>query len=192
MRETLNSEGVLEIFKEAGAFLEGHFLLSSGLHTGRYLQCARSLQYPRYAERLAAALAERFRRDAPGLVIGPALGGIVLAQETGRALGVRAIFSERENGVMRLRRGFEIREGERVLVVEDVITTGGSVSEVIELVRDSGGVLAGVGSLVDRSGGKIDFGVRSESLLTMEIKTYNVADCPYCADNLPLIKPGSR
>ncbi len=188
----MTEKEVLKILKETGAFLEGHFLLSSGLHTGLYLQCAVSLQYPRHAERLAGALAERFSEDAPEVVIGPALGGVVLAQEVGRALGVRAIFSEREGGLMRLRRGFKIKKGERVLVVEDVVTTGGSVKEVIGLVGEDGGVLVGVGSLVDRSGGRIDFGVKSESLLVVSFDTYDAGSCPYCASKQALTKPGSR
>ncbi len=188
----MTEKEVLKVLKETGAFLEGHFLLSSGLHTGLYLQCAVSLQYPRHAGELSRTLAERFSEEAPEVVVGPALGGVVLAQEVGRALGVRAIFSEREGGLMRLRRGFKIKEGERVLIVEDVVTTGGSVKEVIGLVREDGGVLVGVGSLVDRSGGKIDFGAKSESLLAVKFETYDAGSCPYCASGLPLTKPGSR
>lgn len=188
----LSQEEILNMFLESGALLEGHFLLTSGRHSNRYMQCARVLQYPRYAEKLGAALAEGFKDAGVEAVIGPAMGGIIVAHEVGRALGTRAFFAEREQGVMTLRRGFTLEPGTRVLVCEDVVTTGGSVREVMEVVREKGAQVVGVGVLVDRSGGKVDFGVPLRALLTMEIPSYDAAECPLCREGLPLVKPGSR
>ena len=188
----LTREQAVEIFTKSKALLNGHFRLTSGKHSSQYMQCAQVLQYPEYAAQLCSDLAERFSGTKVDLVIGPALGGIVAAYEVGRAVGVRTIFTERENGVMALRRGFVIEPGERVLVVEDVVTTGGSVKEVINVVREKGGEVVGVGVLVDRSNGRIDFGVRSEAVLQMEIKSYEPEECPLCKEGLPLVKPGSR
>ena len=187
----LREEEILSILKKTGALLKGHFQLSSGLHSADYIQCALALSFPDYASRLASSLAERFRNEKIGLVIGPAMGGIVLSQEVGRALGARAIFAEREGARLSLRRGFRIEKGERVLVVEDVVTTGSSVRETMETVRGGGGAVVAVGSLVDRSGGKADFGVRWEILIKLELKTYLPGDCPLCKENIPLDKPGS-
>lgn len=188
----LTKEQAIEIFTKSKALLTGHFRLTSGRHSSQYMQCAQVLQYPEYASQLCRDLAERFAGMKVDTVIGPALGGIIVAYEVGRAMGVRTIFTEREQGVMSLRRGFIIEPGEKVLVVEDVVTTGGSVKEVIEVVRQKGGEVAGVGVLVDRSNGKVDFGVKTEAVLPMEIQSYDPGDCPLCREGLPLVKPGSR
>lgn len=188
----MKGQELIEVFKERGALLEGHFRLTSGLHSNRYVQCARVLMYPDLAEELGQKIAEKFRHLDPEVVVGPAIGGIIVAQEVGRALGVKAIFTEREEGKMTLRRGFEIKKGERVLVVEDVVTTGGSTKEVINVVEENGGVVVGVGSLVDRHRGELDFGVPFHPLLKLDIETYPPDDCPLCREGLPVVKPGSR
>ncbi|WP_418790508.1 orotate phosphoribosyltransferase [Phosphitispora sp. TUW77] len=188
----LTKEQATEIFVKSKALLTGHFRLTSGRHSNQYMQCAQVLQYPEYASQLCRDLAERFSGIKVDTVIGPALGGIIVAYEVGRAMGIRTIFTEREQGVMSLRRGFEIEPGEKVLVVEDVVTTGGSVKEVIDVVRQKGGEVAGVGVLVDRSNGKVDFGVKTEAVLSMEILSYEPDDCPLCKQGLSLVKPGSR
>ncbi|KUK31773.1 MAG: Orotate phosphoribosyltransferase [Thermoanaerobacterales bacterium 50_218] len=188
----LTEKELLEIFRNSGALLEGHFLLSSGLHSDRYIQCALVLQYPDLAAKLGAELARWFQDLPVDVVIGPALGGILVAYEVARALNVRAIFAEREDGVMTLRRGFSVNPGERVLVVEDVVTTGGSTREVIEVVQKAGAQLIGVGALVDRHTGTLDFGVPFHSLLRLEIATYSPESCPLCEKGKPLVKPGSR
>jgi orotate phosphoribosyltransferase len=188
----LTQAEIQQIFIASEALLEGHFRLTSGRHSDRYIQCAKVLQYPEYTTKLCQELAGRFAGAGVDLVVGPAMGGIIVAYEMARQLGVKAIFTEREDNVMQLRRGFTIKPGEKVLVVEDVITTGGSVSEVIELVRQAGGIVAGVAVLVDRSNGKIDLGVRTESLLAMDVKSYSPEECPLCSSGLPLVKPGSR
>lgn len=188
----LNKEEVVSIFQKTGAMLSGHFKLTSGRHSDRYFQCAKVLQHPDHTGALCRELAARFAGEAVSVVIGPATGGIIVSYETARALGVRGIFTERENGVMSLRRGFSIEPGERVLVVEDVITTGGSVLEVIDVVRSLGGVVVGAGVLVDRSGGKVDLGVRKEALLVTEAISYDPDQCPLCRDGIPAFKPGSR
>jgi len=188
----VTKEEVLHIFRETGALLEGHFLLTSGLHSPQYFQCARVLQHPSLAQKLCGEISIPFIGEHIDVVIGPAMGGIVVAQEVARLVNSRAIFAERENGKMTLRRGFEIKPGERVVVVEDVVTTGGSIKEVIELVRDLGGDIAGAAFLVDRSQGKVKFDVPVTSLLQMDVVTYAPDDCPLCRENIPLIKPGSR
>ncbi len=183
---------LLEIFQQTGALLEGHFQLTSGLHSPRYLQCALVLQYPAHAEFAGRALAALFSDDRIDAVVAPAIGGIIVAHETARALGVRALFTEREAGVMTLRRGFRLNRGERVLVVEDVVTTGGSTRETIDAVINSDGVVIGAGSLVDRTGGTVDLGVRRLSLLTLDVPAYQPSECPLCKEGIPAIKPGSR
>ncbi|AAM24740.1 orotate phosphoribosyltransferase [Caldanaerobacter subterraneus subsp. tengcongensis MB4] len=188
----MEKEKVLEIFEKLEVINKGHFLLSSGKHSDTYLQCAKIFQYPNYSEIFSRELAEKFKGYRIDVVIGPAIGGIILAYEVARQIGVRALFAEREDNVMKLRRGFEISKGERVLVVEDVVTTGGSVKEVIELVRSLGGEVIGVGTIVDRSDGKIDFGVPFESIVKLQIKTYEKEECPLCKEGIPLVKPGSR
>jgi len=188
----LSDADVRGMLKESGAVKEGHFLLTSGLHSGTYVEKFELLQRPGFAVPLCAELARRFEGEGVETVVGPAVGGIIIAFEVARALGVRAIFTEREDGVMKLRRGFALREGERVLLVEDVVTTGGSVREVIAAIEPSMPSLVGVGLLVDRSGGSLDFGARTESLCRMSIPTYKLESCPLCQKGLPLVKPGSR
>jgi orotate phosphoribosyltransferase len=183
---------ILEIFQQTGALLSGHFLLSSGLHSGQYFQCAKVLQYPELAERLCSEIAAHFSKQNTQAVIAPAVGGILVAHEAARFLKARALFSERENGVMALRRGFEIQAGENILVVEDVVTTGGSVREVIELVRTSGGGPVGIGCIVDRSGGQVNFGIELFSLIKLHIAATPPESCDLCKQGLPLVKPGSR
>lgn len=188
----LTHDEAIEIFTKSNALLTGHFRLTSGRHSNKYMQCAQVLQYPQYAATLCESLAENFKDSEVDLVIGPAMGGIIVAYEVGRALGVKTLFTERENGAMALRRGFAINPGQKVLVVEDVITTGGSVKEVIDVVREKGGEVIGVGVLVDRSNGRVDFGVPTSSILKMEIESYDPDDCPLCKQGIPVIKPGSR
>jgi orotate phosphoribosyltransferase len=190
------SQGLLRLFQDRQALLEGHFLLTSGLHSPRYLQCARVLMDPPLATALGAALADRLRpllaRELPSAVVAPALGGVLVAHEVARALGCRGLFTERQEGGMTLRRGFTLEGGEPVVVVEDVVTTGGSTREVIEAVRARGGRVLAVGSLVDRSGGRIDLGVARACLLEIEVPTYPADACPLCADGSKPEKPGSR
>ncbi|ABI68586.1 orotate phosphoribosyltransferase [Syntrophomonas wolfei] len=189
----LSKEEATRIFIDSGALMEGHFRLTSGRHSNQYMQCAQVLQYPKYTEQLAAHIAEKFAADNIEIVVGPAMGGIIVAYEVARQLGITAIFTERQEGSMVLRRGFELRPGQRVLVVEDVVTTGGSVWEVIEIVQKAGAELAGVAVLVDRSNGEVDFKVKQEAVLTMDIKSFAASDCPLCQEGkLPVIKPGSR
>ena len=187
-----SSSRLLAIFRETGALLEGHFELTSGLHSPRYLQCALVLQHPPHAEWIGKALGLRFGDERISAVVAPAIGGIIVAHETARALGARALFTEREAGVMTLRRGFRVEPGERVLVVEDVVTTGGSTRETIDAVRSAGGLVVGAGSAVDRSGGAVDLGIRREALLTLEVPAYEPNECPLCKQGTPAIKPGSR
>ncbi len=188
----MTSDQVLDIYKKTGALLTGHFLLSSGLHSEQYLQSALVLQQPDIATRLCTALAEQFKSSHIEVVIAPALGGVFVSHETARALGVRAIFAERVNGELTLRRGFTIKAGERVLVVEDVITTGKSTRETIEVVKRAGGVVIAAASLVDRSGGKADLGVPYKSLATLNVPAYSPEACPLCKSGSAPIKPGSR
>lgn len=187
-----SEQHLLTIFQQTGALLEGHFQLTSGLHSPRYLQCALVLQYPEHAGFVGRALAAKFRNDRVDAVVAPAIGGIIVAHETARAIGARALFTEREGGVMTLRRGFRLSRGERVLVVEDVVTTGGSTRETIKAVIDADGVVIGAGSMVDRSGGVVDVGVRRQSLLTLDVASYDPSECPLCKEGVPPIKPGSR
>lgn len=193
---TLPREHILEMFRESGALLEGHFRLTSGLHSNQYFQCARVLQYPKFCETLCAAIAAQFREARLDAVVAPALGGIVVGQEVGRQLNIRTMFTERSEGSMQLRRGFAIAAGERVLVCEDVVTTGGSVNEVIEIVRKAGGIVAGVGFLVDRSGGSVKFDIAPGGVqypvMSMKVTAYQQDACPLCKQGLPVVKPGSR
>jgi orotate phosphoribosyltransferase len=188
----MTRDDVLDLFRRSGALLEGHFRLSSGLHSTGYLQCALVLQYPSDAEALGRALAERVRRLRPTVVLSPALGGVVIGHEVGRALGVRAMFAERQDGVLTLRRGFMIAESDRVLVVEDVLTTGGSTRETMQVAIAAGGHVVGAASVVDRSGGAVRFDLPFEALLDVELPTYPPDACPLCAKGLPVLKPGSR
>jgi orotate phosphoribosyltransferase len=186
------AEQVLQILRQTGALLDGHFLLTSGLHSAQYVQCARVLQYPEHAEALGRWIADGFRQTAVDVVISPAIGGIVIGQEVARACNVRALFGERQQGVMTLRRGLEVCPGERVLVIEDVTTTGGSVREIMHLVRECQGVVVGVGTIMDRSGGQIDFAVPQHALVTLTIQNYAPAECPLCQQGSQAEKPGSR
>jgi len=183
---------ILEIFRQHSAVLEGHFILSSGLHSDRYIQCALVLQHPRVAEQLCSELAAKLRHLGAKVVAAPALGGVIVSHEVARALGVRALFTERQEGAMTLRRGFSLEPGEPTLVVEDVVTTGGSTRETMTAVEQAGGRIVGGGSLIDRSGGNVDLGVPRAALVTLEVKNYDPADCPLCKSGTPAVKPGSR
>jgi len=198
----LTKEEILRIFETSGAIRHGHFELSSGLHSGTYVQCALVLQYPRFAEKLGQALAALFSDAHIDVVVSPALGGVVIGQEVARALpagkdaiggGVPAIFVERDaSGTLTLRRGFSLKPDQHVLVVEDVWTTGGSTQEAIHVVEEAGGRVIAAGALIDRSGGKIEFPVEFDSLLGLKIDSYEPEDCPFCRQGTAAIKPGSR
>lgn len=189
---TLTERQTLQLYEKTGALMRGHFRLTSGLHSDVYLQSALLLQYPEHAAALGSALAAPFRADGVQTVLAPAIGGILVAHEVARALGVRALFTEREGGVMRLRRGFALAAGERCLVVEDVITTGGSTREVVACVEEHGGAVVGVGSLIDRSGGTAAFTVKRTALATVSATTWPPEACPLCKTGSQAIKPGSR
>jgi orotate phosphoribosyltransferase len=188
----MTRDELLDLFRRSGALLEGHFRLTSGLHSSGYLQCALVLQHPTHAEALGRAIADRTRSLRPTAVLSPALGGVVIGHEVGRALGVRALFAERQDGELTLRRGFVIAENDRVLVVEDVLTTGGSTRETMQVARASGGQVVGAASIVNRSGGRAEFDVPFASLLDVDLPTYEPGKCPLCEQGLPVIKPGSR
>lgn len=190
----ITQQRVMEILKEAGVLLEGHFRLTSGRHSNKYLQCAKIFRNTKYSEELCAALAEQYRGDGVQVVIGPAMGAVQMAYEVSRHLQCENFFTERdEEGKMTLRRGFAVNPGEKVLVVEDVVTTGGSVREVIDLVQAAGGVVVGVGSIVDRTGGKIDFGVPFKAVVSVAVESWEPEECPLCKAGAPApIKPGSR
>lgn len=188
----MDEKKVLDLFAKAGVMKEGHFRLTSGKHSERYMQCAQLMQYPEYIAEACQGLKEQIGQEKVDVVIGPATGAITLSYEMGRTMGTRALFAERENGKMTLRRNFSIKPGEKVLVVEDVITTGGSVKEVIEVVKELGGEVVGVACIVNRSGGKADFGTKLYSLINLEIKTYEPEECPLCKQGVPVVKPGSR
>jgi orotate phosphoribosyltransferase len=188
----MKADEVIEKFKSAGALLEGHFILSSGLHSPVYLQCAIALQSTAAAAEFGAAIAEQFRAERIETVASPAIGGIVIGYEVARQLGVRFIWTEREGGRMTLRRGFGVSYGERVLVVEDVITTGGSTRETIEALRDAGADVVAAASIIDRSGGQADVGVPRVSLATLEVAAVDPSDCDSCKRGEAAIKPGSR
>ena len=189
--KVMTKEEILKIFKDTNALLEGHFQLTSGLHSPQYFQCAKVLQYPKYMEVLCGLIANHFRNTQIDVVISPAIGGIVVGQEVGRQLGTRTIFAERKDGTLQLRRGFEIQKEEKVLVCEDVTTTGGSVSEVIDIVQKQGGKVVGVGTIVDRSGGKLKL-PKFYATIIMDVITYNPKECPLCQQGKPIDKPGSR
>ena len=188
----MTSDQIIEIFKKTGAMLEGHFILTSGLHSPHYFQCAKVLQYPEYNTLFAGIIADRFKDNKIDVVITPAVGGIVFGTEVGRQLNVRTIFSERENNIMKLRRGFEIQENENVLVCEDVVTTGGSVFEVIDLVKSHKANLTGVGFIIDRSNGKVDFATEQHSLAKIDVIKFGEAELPDWLAEIPVTKPGSR
>jgi orotate phosphoribosyltransferase len=194
---TPQAESILEVFRSRGAYLEGHFRLTSGLHSAQYLQCALVLQYPDVAEMLGKRLAAELHREAGTtiqLVVSPALGGLIIGHEVARALGTRFLFTERDPATkaMLLRRGFTITPGENAVVVEDVITTGGSTYDVVELLRTAGARVVAAGSIIDRSGGRADVGVPRVALATLAVATHHIEDCPLCAQGIPLVKPGSR
>jgi orotate phosphoribosyltransferase len=189
---TMDAAEVIERFKRSGALLAGHFRLTSGLHSSGYLQCALVLQHPREAEGLGAALAERVRALEAEAVLSPALGGIVIGQEVGRALGIRAMFAERQDGRLLLRRGFRIAPDERVLVVEDVVTTGGSTRETIDVARAAGARVVGAAAIIDRSGGDQQLDVPFHALAVVSFPTYEPSVCPLCLTGEPAVKPGSR
>jgi orotate phosphoribosyltransferase len=198
----LAREELLRMFEAAGAIRHGHFELSSGRHSGTYVQCALVLQYPRYAEKLGRGLAALFSDASISAVVSPALGGVVIGQEVARALpepkggsgsGVPAMFVERDaSGILTLRRGFSIQPDQHILVIEDVWTTGGSTEEAIHVVQEAGGRVVAAGALIDRSGGKIDFGVETQALLDLPLDSYEPEDCPLCRDGSIAYKPGSR
>ena len=186
------AEDILDLFRRVGALLDGHFRLTSGLHSPGYLQCALVLQHPREAEACGAGIADRVRGLGPTVVLSPALGGIVIGQEVARALGVRAIFAERQDGTLTLRRGFSLDAADRVLVVEDVVTTGGSTRETIEVARAAGARVVGAAAIIDRSGGNQSLGAPFHALATVSLPTYQPEACPLCARGEPVVKPGSR
>jgi orotate phosphoribosyltransferase len=192
MMATVTPDAVLDVFRRAGALLDGHFTLTSGLHSSGYLQCALVLQYPREAEAFGAAIAQRVFNRGARVVLSPALGGIVIGQEVARGLGVRAVFAERQNGALTLRRGFAIEPGEKVLVVEDVLTTGGSTRETIAVARAAGAEVVGAASIIDRSGGSAGLDVPYVALASIAVPTYEAESCPLCAAGDPAVKPGSR
>lgn len=188
---TLNDNDLLQILRDSGALLEGHFILTSGLHSPQYIEKFRVLEQPRYTEILCKALAEKFKDQNVTVVVGPMTGGIILAYEVGKQLDAKAIFTERIDGVMKFRRGFTLSSHDRVLIVEDIITTGGSVNEVINVVRETNATIVGLGYLVDRSGGKNTFPIPAIPLLTLDVITYQPDACPLCANGSIAIKPGS-
>ncbi|HEY0460925.1 MAG TPA: orotate phosphoribosyltransferase [Pyrinomonadaceae bacterium] len=188
----MNSEQILEHFRQTDALLEGHFILSSGLHSPNYLQCALALAYPADAAKFGRAIAEHFTGENIETVASPAIGGLVIGYSVAEALNVRFIWTERQDGAMTLRRGFSVKEGERILVVEDVITTGGSTRECIEALESRGAHVTGAASIIDRSGGAADVGVPRIALVSMEVPSYNPEDCPMCASGDAAYKPGSR
>jgi len=189
----MTRDDLLGLFRRSGALLEGHFHLSSGLHSSGYLQCALVLQHPADAEALGRAVAERTRDLGATVVLSPALGGIVIGQEVGRGLGIRAIFAERQDGTLMLRRGFALADTDRVLVVEDVVTTGGSTRETMQVARAAGAQVVGAAAMVNRSSGPgRDLGVPFTALLDVELPTYGPDACPLCAQGVAVVKPGSR
>ncbi|HDP16284.1 MAG TPA: orotate phosphoribosyltransferase [Candidatus Omnitrophica bacterium] len=183
---------ILDIFKKTGALLKGHFRLSSGLHSADYLQCAKVLQYPRYAEKLCGVLAGNFRKEKPTCVVAPALGGVIVSYETARALRVQSLFTERKDGKMVLARGFDLGPDDRVLVVEDVVTTGLSTKEVMDIVKEKKSTIIGVGSIVDRSEKKINFGIKTFSVIKLNLPVFPPEQCPLCKKGIEITKPGSR
>jgi orotate phosphoribosyltransferase len=191
-QSSMPEQEILRVFREHHALLEGHFILSSGLHSDRYIQCALVLQYPRVAERLCSALAAQLMPLDASVVVAPALGGVLVAHEVARVLGIRALFTERQDGRMTLRRAFSLAPGEPALVVEDVITTGGSTRDTMKCVEEAGGKVVGAGALIDRSGGAADLGVPKAALVTLTVQNYDPSACPLCQSGIPAVKPGSR
>jgi orotate phosphoribosyltransferase len=188
----MNQEQILEHFRDSGALLEGHFILSSGLHSPKYLQCALALAFPADAGRFGRAIAEHFTDARIETVASPAIGGLVIGYAVAQALNVRFIWTERQNGEMTVRRGFSLKEGERILVVEDVITTGGSTRECITALEMHGARVTSAASIIDRSGGAADVGVPRIALVSMEVPSYKPEECPLCKEGTEAVKPGSR
>ena len=188
----MNNNNYIEIFKNSGALLEGHFVLTSGRHSASYFQCAKLLQYPKYLELFSNKIVDHFKDNEIDLVMSPAVGGIVLGTEVGRLLKKRTVFAERVNGKMSMRRGFEIKANEKVLIVEDVITTGGSVKEVMNLVKDFGGSIVGVGVIVDRSSGEVALHDNQLSIASLKVNSYDSNEVPSELASVPVEKPGSR
>lgn len=189
---SLSYQELVDILEETHALKTGHFKLTSGLHSEQYVQCALLLRDPARASLVCSELADKFKDEKPDIVVGPALGGIIAAYEVARSLGVSNIFAERENGKMTLRRGFAVEKGQKALVIEDVITTGGSSQEVVELLESLGAEVIGVGSIIDRSGSSTKLTVPFKSLIRLEIKTYAPETCPLCAEGVEIDRPGSR
>ncbi|GAB4300432.1 MAG: orotate phosphoribosyltransferase [Ignavibacteriaceae bacterium] len=189
---SLNESEILDLFNETGALLKGHFLLTSGRHSDQYFQCAKVLQYPAYTEKICKGITEKFSSVKIDTVISPAIGGIIVGQEVARQLNKRSVFAEREEGRLTLRRGFSLKKNERVLICEDVVTTGGSVFEVIDIVKSFDAQVAGVGFIVDRSNGKVDFGYPQFSSVRLDAVSFLPVECPLCRQGVPVIKPGSR
>jgi orotate phosphoribosyltransferase len=188
----MTRDELLDLFRRSGALLEGHFLLSSGLHSSGYLQCALVLSHPVYAETLGRAIAAELLGLRPTVILSPALGGVIIGHEVARALGVRALFAERQDGVLTLRRGFSLSEPDRVVVIEDVLTTGRSTRETMQVASGAGGTVIAVGSIVDRSGGQANLGVPFVTLFDIALPTYEPGACPLCRQGSSAIKPGSR
>ena len=185
----------LELFRRTGAYLTGHFRLTSGLHSSEYLQCALVLQFPDHAARLGRDLADTLRAilsEPPQIVVSPALGGLIIGHEVAREFGARFLFTERVENKMTLRRGFQVTKGERAVVIEDVVTTGGSTADVVKVLRAAGAEVMAAGSIIDRSGGQADVGVPRAALATLETAVWDPAQCPLCAQGIPVVKPGSR
>jgi orotate phosphoribosyltransferase len=188
----MTQDEVLDLFRKSGALLEGHFRLSSGLHSGGYLQCALVLQHGAHAEALGQALAATLRDTGASTVLSPSLGGLIIGHEVGRGLGVRAIFAERQDGAMTLRRGFTLGPTDRVVVIEDVVTTGGSTKETMAVARAAGARVVGAGAIIDRSGGKTELDVPFDTLVSLNLATHQPDACPMCAAGQAIVKPGSR
>ncbi|QIB27528.1 orotate phosphoribosyltransferase [Caloranaerobacter azorensis] len=188
----MDEKKVIEILKECDALLEGHFLLSSGKHSDRYVQCAKVLRYPDFAEKVLKVVVDKVKDLKIDKVVGPAMGGVIVSYEMGRQLGKEAIFTERRDGVMQIRRGFKINKGDKILITEDVVTTGKSSLEVKDVIEKFGGEVIGIACIVDRRADNVDLGLPVFSAIKLDIKTYDKEDCPLCKKGLPIEKPGSR
>ena len=188
----MTEDKVLALMTELGALHDGHFLLSSGLHSDKYFQCARILQFPELARELGAAIGSFFDDEACDLVVSPAMGGLLIGHEVARALGRRFVFAERKDGELMIRRGFELEPGEKVVIVEDVVTRGTSLLEVVKVVQDAGGVVIGLSSIIDRTGGDVELPMPLQSLARVKVETWEADDCPLCRDGKEITKPGSR
>jgi len=188
----VNKKEILNILVKVGAVMEGHFLLTSGMHSDKYIQCAKLMQYPQYTEAFSKAIAQQFDGNKVDIVMGPAIGGIILSYEVARQIGARSIFAERENGKMQLRRGFTIEKGEKILIVEDVVTTGGSVKECLSIAEQQGGIVIGISSIIDRSPSPPSFSSIFKPLIRLNLNIYSPEECPLCKKGVKLQKPGSR